>query len=732
MNQVRYSLADVSSHLRVRLLGGFSVEHADLGGVVSDWPRRSAKTLTKLLATHRGHALHREQIIDVLWPDVDPESALNSFGKALHAARRVLEPDLPRRQDSAYLRLADSMLVLNSERVVVDADVFERLAEEAINTGDIAAYQSALRAYGGELLPEDRYEVWCAERRSELAELNLRLLVRLGEVYEGRGACNEAADRLREVLRQDPTREAVHQQLMRLYARMGTPDQAVRQFHSCEDVLRRELDLAPQRETISLYDAIRANQLSQAPGPDRDRNRLGVSGSLPRWIPERRVFVGREQVLDAMSEHLQGCNETRVGMIVVSGEAGVGKTRLLEEFASRAEENGVVTLRGGKGAHANQFACGPFAVALEDHVARLSAAARHEVARQFPALARFVPSLRAGIPAHEPASDLRDYHLDIIPSIVQFLTGMACSAPVLIVLGDLDELDEIGLNLLRYLAHVAAAMPLLMVGALHDPDVEAGAGSRMIEAMTRERLWLRIELRCLSPRATGRLVRAMLPTVRVGDDIVAEIYQQSRGNPLFIRELVEGMCGGSAGPRQPGWSGTRLPARTRALAALRLALMDKAMHQVLGLTATAGEAEISLSQLRAAASALDPPLSVPVLFDALDRALQRCLLEESDGGYAFRHPVVRAALYDSLPRHRRDEFEAAWLLRPGREMPGGLMAEWLVPDCLAARQGAAPIDPARSPIRWRRITFPYPVGWPVHALISPGPAQPTGFQLQAR
>jgi DNA-binding SARP family transcriptional activator len=691
MNQVRYSVADVSAQLHVRLLGGFRVEQANVGRVVSDWPRRSAKTLTKLLATHPGHALHREQVIDVLWPDVDPESALNSFGKALHAARRVLEPDLPRRQGSAYLRLADSMLALNSERVLVDVDVFEGLAEEAIRTEDIAAYLSALQAYRGELLPEDRYEAWCAERRGALVEMNLRLLVGLAEVYDGRGACNEAADRLREVLRQDPTREAVHRQLMRLYARMGIPDQAVRQFHTCAEVLRRELDLAPRPETVSLYEAIRANQLPQMPGLDGVRDRVEVSGSLPPWIPDRRVFVGREQVLETMSEHLLARDETRVGMIVVSGEAGVGKTRLLEEFASRADREGSATLRGGKGAHANQFACGPFAVALEDYIARLPAAARCKVARQYPALAQFVPSLRAGIHAQEPMSELRDYHLDIIPSIVQFLTGLARSAPVLLVLGDLDELDEIGLNLIRYLAHVAANMPLLIVGALRGPDVEAGTGSRMIEAMTREQLWLRIDLRCLSPRATAQLARAMLPSVRVGDDIVAKIYEQSRGNPLFIRELVEGICRDSAGPRagarEASWPGAPLPVRTRALTALRLTLMDKATHQVLGLAATAGATEISLGQLRAAAAALEPPLSVPVLFDALDRALRACLIEECDGGYTFRHPVVRAAVYDSLPRHRRDEFRAA--LATFRPREPRLVAYAANPGPSASALGAA-------------------------------------------
>src|SRR5580693_972989 len=117
--------SDAITSLRVRLLGGFRVERTGAGQAVSDWPRRSAKTLIKLLAVQPGHALHREQVIDVLWPKVDAESALNSFGKALHVARRALEPQLSRRQDSAYLRLADGMVVLDTQHLAVDTDEFE-------------------------------------------------------------------------------------------------------------------------------------------------------------------------------------------------------------------------------------------------------------------------------------------------------------------------------------------------------------------------------------------------------------------------------------------------------------------------------------------------------------------------------------------------------------------------------------------------------------------------------
>ena len=353
-------------------------------------------------------------------------------------------------------------------------------------------------------------------------------------------------------------------------------------------------------------------------------------------------------------------------MIVVSGEAGVGKTRLLEEFAIQARAQGAVTLCGGRGAHADQFACGPFAVALEDYAANRSEAERTELARAYPALARFVPSLGAGIPLPAPAPDLRDYYLDLFPAIVQFLMDLARTKPVLLVLGDLQEADAVGVDLIRYLAHLAVGTPLLIAGALRDPDIEADAGLRqMIEAMTRERLWLRIDLHCLSRRATDQLVHAMLPGAHISDDTLAEIYAQSRGNPLFVRELADGMRsrGGPVvadeGCEDLSSLAARLQARGRVLIEMRLALMDEPLRRVLGLAAAVDTTEISLGQLRAGAAALEPPVDLPVLFDALDRALRMRLLEERGGGYAFRHPVVRAALYDCLPRHRRDELRAA-------------------------------------------------------------------------
>jgi DNA-binding SARP family transcriptional activator len=645
--------------LRVRLLGGFGVERSDPTGLVCDWRRRSAKTLTKILAAHPKHSLHREQMLDILWPEADAESALNSLGKALYAARHAFEPELPRRQNSTFLRLEDAMLVLDTEHVTIDADRFEQLAQDSLRRREISALESAVAVYRGELLPDDRYEDWCAERRNYLAELHFRVLLALADELERRGAFNESADRLREVLQKDPTREEVHRHLMRLYAEMGTSDQAVRQFHRCETALRQELDLAPQHETVLLYHDILARRI-----PPHTTALIAVH---ERADPPRapladptlgKPFVGREPVLRHLCQQLTRRDDRGAGMILVSGEAGVGKTRLLEELAAEAGRHGALVLWGGGGGHAHRFAWGPLAVALEGYAASRPESERDELAVRYPPLAGFVPSL--GIKSQFPL-DARpiDHQDDLIPAIVRLLTDLAREQPVLLVLGDLHDDDPFRLDLLRYLAQLAVKRPWLMVGAAREDETGAATElGRMIEATTREGLCLKIDLGCLSRADCDQLVRVMFAGRDVGDELAGQIYHWSRGNPLFVEELVAEMRRNARGGSGLGEL-ARVPARVRALTAVRLARMDETLRRVLALAAASHAAEFSLSKLLTGAAALEPPISDEALFDALDRALQAGLLEERTRGYAFRYPLIQAALYEGLSRHRRDQFEAA-------------------------------------------------------------------------
>jgi DNA-binding SARP family transcriptional activator len=650
--------------LRIELLGGFRVERAGVARPVSGWQRRTAKTLTKLLATHPRHRLHREQVLEILWPDVELESALNSFGKTLHAARRALEPELLPRESSGYLPLTDSMVVLDTERVWIDADHFERLAEGALRRGDIASYQCALAAYGGELLPEDRYEDWCAERRDHLGALHIQLLLALAEAHEERGAHSAAAERLREALRHDPTREDAHRRLMALWASLGARDQAMRQFQICEDALKRELDMAPEQATVELYREIQADRIPR-PIATAEPEESGPVEPVHRRASEQRApLIGRDSVLRQLGEELARADEGRGRMIVVGGEAGVGKTRLVVELAVEARERGAAVLWGGSGGYANHLAYGPFAVALERYVASRPDAERSDLAQRFPPLVHFVPSLGIGN-EYQPLTDRSADELYLTPAIVRLLTDLARAQPVLLVLGDLHDLHPSSLDLLEYLAQLATQRRWLIVGTRREEALERGGElSRLINTTEREGLCVQTELQPLDRASCAQLVRAMLPGGEVDDGFVDHVYVASLGNPLFVEELLgELRARGELVLTKGSWHALAspvacVPARVRALVAQRLAPMEKSVRRVLALAAANGM-EISLSDLRTGGAALQPPVSDVALLNALDRALANRILEERDDSYAFRHPLVRSALYEDLTKHRRDELHAA-------------------------------------------------------------------------
>jgi DNA-binding SARP family transcriptional activator len=651
------------AHLRIELLGGFRVERAGVARPVCLWQRRTAKTLTKLLATHPRHRLHREQVLDILWPDVEPASALNSLGKALHAARRALEPELLPRESSAYLPLTDSMVALDTQRVWIDADHFERLAESALRQGDVTGYEGALAAYGGELLPEDRYEDWCAERREHLAALHIQLLLGLAEAHEEHGALGESAARLREVLQHDATREDVHRRLMALYASMGARDQGMRQFQVCAEALKRELDLTPENATVALHREIQADRIPRRlPTPVIDRALTDFV--QPPTSEQSAPLVGRDPILRHLGAELRRAEEGRGGMVVVTGEAGVGKTRLVAELATDARRRGAAVLWGGSGAHANHLAYGPFAVALEGYVASRPDAERSDLARRFPPLVRFVPSVGIGTDIQPPVDGSAD-ELYLAPAIVRLLTDLARVQPVLLVLGDLHDLHPSSLNLLEYLAQLATQRRWLIVGTRHEERLEDGAElSRMVDTTEREGLCLQVELGPLDRADCAELVRALLPGGEVDDAFLDHVYARSLGNPLFVEELLGEMRGrgevvrSNDSWRMAGSPRTRVPARVRALVAQRVAPMEEGVRRVLALAAANGM-EISLSDLLTGGAALRPPVSDAALFNALDRALAVRILEERNDSYAFRHPLVRSALYEDLSKHRRDELHAA-------------------------------------------------------------------------
>jgi predicted ATPase len=163
---------------RIELLGGFSAVADGRPVPEGAWRLKKARELVKLLALAPQHRLHREQAMDTFWREKGPDAAANNLHQALHVARRAL--------GAAAIELRDELLHLGAA-VTVDVDDFERAAADARRAGTPAAYRAALALYGGELLPENRYDDWVEGRRDELAELSAALADELGElgVVEG-------------------------------------------------------------------------------------------------------------------------------------------------------------------------------------------------------------------------------------------------------------------------------------------------------------------------------------------------------------------------------------------------------------------------------------------------------------------------------------------------------------------------------------------------------------------
>lgn len=163
--------------LSVQLLGGFGVRLGSRRVGDAAWRLAPARSLVKVLALAAKHRLHREQLLEQLWPDLTPAAATNALHQALYAARRALQPDVTRATASTYLRLDREVLTLRAlGGVSTDVDRFERAAHEARLARDLASHQAALAVYGGELLPEDRYAEWAIPRRDALRALWHRLL----------------------------------------------------------------------------------------------------------------------------------------------------------------------------------------------------------------------------------------------------------------------------------------------------------------------------------------------------------------------------------------------------------------------------------------------------------------------------------------------------------------------------------------------------------------------------
>ncbi|HKE97400.1 MAG TPA: AAA family ATPase [Actinomycetes bacterium] len=577
------------AQVEIRLLGVFGVVLDGRPVPAGAWPRRQAASLVKLLALAPGRRLHREQVVDALWPDLGVEEAAPRLHKLAHYARRALGED----RDAVVLR-DERVALLPGADVVVDAHAFQEAAEQALAEGTPAAAAAAAERYTGTLLADDRYEPWAEGPRDRLRLLHLELLRRAG--------------RWEQLLAEDPADEEAHLALMRRHAGSGDVRAGLRQFERMDRALRNELGVAPSPAARALRDRL----LAALPGP--------LAPGAGRDGGHR--LVGRERELGWLERQLSEAAGGRGRAVLVSGPAGVGKSALLDRSCALAMRLG---WRAGRGGAAAVEGAWPYAPALE---------ALADLCRRHPALLdglddTYREEIDRALAGRELTWSGEGTHQRLFVAAAELLRLAAAGPGLLLAVDDLHEADEASLRLLHYLARCAPHERAVLLLA-HRPG-----GGRVLDEIRRSllgrRLAVALELRPLGRAATATLVRGHL--AGASEELVEHVWAVSGGLPFTVLELARGVRPGSQALPAPG------PQALAGLAAGTREVLQRAA--VVGATFDTDQF-VALSGLAEGEA-----------YAELDAALTALVLERTGSGYRFRHALVRDALLADLPPHRR-------------------------------------------------------------------------------
>lgn len=595
--------------MRVTLCGGVSVD-----GVDGQLPAGRAAHLFGYLAAHRDAAVGREAVIDALWPSDpprDPPAVLNSLVSRL---RRVVGREAIAGGPSLRLVLPAGATV-----DVEEAEAALTRARTALAAGDHgAAREHAERARaiaGGGFMPG--YEAqWIEERRGAVEALHLDALETVARVCLALGPehAAEAERAARLAVARAPLRESGRACLMDVLDARGNVVEALGVYEELRTRLRDELGLVPGPELRELHERLLAGQEHEEPAaPDR-RGHGRPQPPLPRTLdrPRTSAFVGRAAVLAALDAALAEARARGPLLALVSGEPGVGKSRVVAEHARAAHAAGAVVLHGRC---TDQVALpfGPWREALGP-LGRLPSGGDRE--RLFEA---WVALLRA---AGE-------------------------DSVVVLVLDDLPSADPDSLAALAWVLHDARGLPLLVVATARRAELR-GRVTELVDQLRRDDRCRDVRLGGLSADEMTGLVAQHAPGAT--PRLIAELRRRTAGNPLFAQELLRELA--ASGDE------SAVPETLRELLRTRIERLGERPARLLDLAAVIGE-EVDVRLLASASG-----LVRAAVLRHLEPALGHRLLEpvpDEPMRYAFAHPIVRDALLESLSAGRRARLEAAVL-----------------------------------------------------------------------
>jgi len=594
---------------RVHLLGRFGVEVAGAPIPAAAWRKRRPVEVLATLALAPGRLLHREELIDRLWPDKELEAGANNLHRALHDLRRVTGAELIA-LDRGVARLSDG--------VWIDVEAFEEAATGA--SRDKLA--QAVELYQGDLLPDDPYSDALAARREGLRQRFIDCGVRLAKHHHQAGEPEPCIATLRRVLQHDPTLEVAHQMLMRVLAETGRTGDALRQFGACSTALRERLDTGPSRATFELRGAIERGELAPRHGDAPESPRRDAPELARHFFggAATRPMHGRDAALADVRRFVDG----KHGVLLIAGEAGLGKTRLAAECVRLAAEAGGAVLVGLGLDQASGVPYAPFADAWAHHC---------RIAEALDASDPFLSFAPAGGSAQED-------RLRLFQAVERAVEALGRLAPVCLVIENLHQADQSSLHLFHHLARAARTLPLLLIGTLREEEVTAGDGLHtLLGGLRRERLTTRIELGPIDLSATEQLIGELLHGTPQRE-VAEAVYVLAEGNPFHTEEVVQAM-------REDGAARPSIPTDLLDTVRHRVRRLGRETERFLAAAAIVGQ-RFAFEVARLAAG--QEPESA---LDALEGAIEARIVEEHGGQVRFRHALTRQALLDGLTHARR-------------------------------------------------------------------------------
>jgi DNA-binding SARP family transcriptional activator len=616
-------------NMEIQLLGAFRLAHEGAVCTTLDSPR--IQSLLAYLLLHRGSRLSRQQVAYLFWPDSPDQQARTNLRQLLYRLRR----DLPAAEE--YLSFEGTWLHWRSEApVTLDIAEFELAlasADAARRAGEteraLEALETAVVTYHGALLP-DCYDEWILPERERLRQQYVAAVSRLASLLENRRAYEQAIGYARRLLALDELQEKGYRQLMRLHALAGNRAAAVRVYHNCVTVLDRELGVAPAPETREMYEQLLA--ASSVPGTEGETQQVPGSAA---------TLVGRQEEWAALQGAWQVA-QNRSHLVLVTGEAGMGKTRLAEQLLQWASRQGIATATARCYPGEGNLAYAPVAAwlrsePLQPSLVKLDRVWLTEIERILPELSGEKDAPVAGNLAGESWQQSRFYEA-LANAFAAF------DRPLVLMLDDLQWADRATLDWLSYFTSKRPLRRLLIVGTVRQEEVVEGHALNPLRwHLLATGQLTEIELGPLGRQETAELA-ALTAAQALEPEVANNVFRETEGNPFFVIEAVRMALANQGNSSDVA----ALPPRVRAVVEARLNQLAPRTRQVAELAAVFNS-QFTYELLRDAGDYVEEDV-----VGALDELWYRRLVREvDDDAYDFSHAKIREVAYDHLSPPRR-------------------------------------------------------------------------------